>query len=97
MTTEISYTTASGRVYVIARGIGRYAWWATFERKPNGSLRRIVSKWLPWRETYDEALEDFDHWIANLMHNRASAAGRDELRPVYEALLGHKSWTTANQ
>lgn len=97
MTTETTYTTASGVVYVISDGLSHGKSWGTYQRKPNGALRRVVSKWLPLRSTRKEALDNFDRWIANLMYNRASAAGRDELRPVYEALLGHKSWATANR
>lgn len=64
MPEETTYTTASGRVYLVTCGINREGkTWATYERKPSGSLRRVVSKWLPQRWTHDDALQDFDHWI----------------------------------
>lgn len=37
--------------------------WATYERKPNGSLRRVKSKYLPLRATKEEAEEDLAEWL----------------------------------
>lgn len=37
--------------------------WATYERKANGSLRRVKSKYLPERETKEEAERDLYAWL----------------------------------
>jgi len=37
--------------------------WATYRRKPNGSSRRVVSKFLPPRDTKEEAERDLYVWL----------------------------------
>lgn len=36
--------------------------WATYERKPNGSLRRKTSKYLPERDSKEDAERDLYVW-----------------------------------
>lgn len=48
-------------VYVIA--IGADGRWAVYERKPNGSLRRIVTPALPSRAIRAEAENDLAAWL----------------------------------
>ena len=81
MTTETSYTTASGRIYEINEGLSRGKTWGTYERKPNGALRRIVSPRLPLRATREEALEDFWVWIGQ--RSLGDGKSRDEVAPIY--------------
>lgn len=37
--------------------------WATYRRKPSGSLQRVVSRYLPLRETREEAERDLYVWL----------------------------------
>lgn len=48
----------------ISDGISDGKLWGTFERKPNGRLRRIKSKFLPMRPTREEAKADLLTWLA---------------------------------
>lgn len=51
--------------YIIHQGIGgKDGPWATYERKPNGSLKRILTKALPLRPTKAEAEHDLAAWLA---------------------------------
>lgn len=54
----------TGAEYYISNGLPGSTKWATYIRKPNGSLKRVKSKYLPLRETPREALEDLDIWLA---------------------------------
>ncbi len=47
----------------IAGSAGTPQTWATYIRKPNGALRRVVSKALPLRATQAEAENDLLHWL----------------------------------
>ncbi len=84
-TPDTEYRTASGRVYVIDRGISGNAW-ATYERKENGALHRLVSPKMPVCETRHEAMTNFIRWVSK--HVRfGPRATRDEWRPVFETIL----------
>lgn len=37
--------------------------WATYQRKPNGSSRRVVSKFLPLRDSKEDAERDLYVWL----------------------------------
>lgn len=50
-------------VFVVSQGIGSDGPWMVFEKKPNGSLRRITSRYLPERKTKEEAEEDLKKWL----------------------------------
>jgi hypothetical protein len=58
--TQHRYQDAAGRVLFTDTGIGRR--WATYHRKANGSLKRLVSKTLPPRDTQAEAEADLAQW-----------------------------------
>ena len=50
--------------YFVHQGIGGPAGsWATYTRKANGSLKRVVSKYLPERESREEAERDLYCWL----------------------------------
>ena len=51
--------------YTVTQGISPKpgAPWFVAEVKPNGSLRRICSKYLPLRETKEESEADLQNWL----------------------------------
>lgn len=52
------YKDKQGREIFISQGIGEV--WASYFRKQSGALKRIKSKYLPLRNTDDEAQKDLD-------------------------------------
>lgn len=80
-TTETEYITASGRVFVISDGISNGAAWGTYERKANGSLRRICSPLLPLT-IRKHALEDFKNYVAQKVYLQGPKVAR-EWAPIY--------------
>lgn len=58
---ELQFQTA----YFVGDGISKGASWFTLTRKPNGSQSRVVSKWLPERDTREEAERDLYAWLRN--------------------------------
>lgn len=44
-------------------GISKGKAWATFRRKPSGSIARVCSKYLPIRKAREEAEEDLKAYI----------------------------------
>ena len=52
------------RELFVSSGIsaGPARWWGTFYRKPNGSLKRLVSRHLPMRRDRDQAQAELDAW-----------------------------------
>ena len=50
-------------IYIISQGIGSDGPWGVYERKPNGSLRRICSRYLPLRPTREESERDLTAWL----------------------------------
>jgi hypothetical protein len=57
---QARYKRPDGQILFVDTGIGRS--WATYYRKPNGSLKRVVSKDLPPRATMDVAEADLQRW-----------------------------------
>lgn len=51
----------------ISDGISDGKQWGTFERKPNGSLRRIKSKYLPMRPTKEKAKADLAAYLRGII------------------------------
>lgn len=74
--------------YIISGGLGGKSW-ATYRRKPNGSLHRVVSMHLPVRATQAEAQRDFEHWVS-LKANLGSSRERQEFEPIYREILGRE-------
>lgn len=56
------YIDELGRVLFVADGISGGKWWATYYRKPSGSLKRLASKFLPLRESRLAAEADLRLW-----------------------------------
>ncbi len=52
-----------GDRFIVSDGLSKGKTWATYERKPNGVLRRVVSRYLPARKTREEAEADLDCWL----------------------------------
>lgn len=77
------YTTASGRVYCVCPGIGGPGW-GTYDLRPNGTHRRVVSPYLPLMPTRREALFAFRLWIGSKTYGHSREA--IEYRPIYKAL-----------
>ena len=86
---ENEYRTQSGLVYVISGGIGGRSW-GTYVRKPNGSLRRKVSPFLPIRETREQALEDFRNWIMKQWRSRRYREWFD-VQPIVKQLMDEQA------
>lgn len=55
------YVDARGRVLFVSSGLGT-ASCATFHRKPNGSLERVVSKHMPLQPSFEAAQKDLDDY-----------------------------------
>lgn len=53
-----AYHDKQGRVFFVSDGIGKGKSFGTFLRKPSGSLRRLVSVYLPMRDRRDQAEAD---------------------------------------
>ena len=53
----------TGTRFFVDDGISQGEWWATYTRKPNGSMKRLVSRHLPLRPTPEEALLDLEAWL----------------------------------
>ena len=53
----------TGQECYISNGLPGSTQWATYIRKPNGSMKRIVSRHLPLRPTPLEALLDLEAWL----------------------------------
>ncbi len=65
-----------GDRFIVSDGISKGETWATYERMPNGTLRRVHSRYLPVRRNREEAEADLDHWLGmkvNLQHPKAAA------------------------
>ena len=56
------YSDFQGRVLYISPALTNGSTWMTVYSKENGSLRRVKSKWLPLRETREQAQEDLDRY-----------------------------------
>jgi len=56
------YRDFMGRILFVSDGISNGSSWMTFYNKPNGSLRRVNSKFLPIRETREAAQRDLDKY-----------------------------------
>lgn len=56
------YRDFQGRVLFVGCGLTNGTSWMTFYTKPNGSLRRVNSKFLPIRESREEAQRDLDKY-----------------------------------
>lgn len=54
----------SGTRYYVSDGISEGRWWAAYTRKPNGSMKRLVSPHLPLRENVEDARLDLEAWVA---------------------------------
>lgn len=54
-----------GRILFVHDGISSGKTWATYYRKPSGSLKRVASKDLPLRPTRAEAQSDLDRWAGH--------------------------------
>lgn len=94
---ETTYTTASGRAYVVTTGLAGRGW-GTFERKANGNYRRLASPRLPMRDTYQEALEDFRAWVElQVDWFEGTGRSRQEWQPVYDALCAERAHTMPSQ
>ena len=50
--------------YFVSDGISGGRVWATYRRRPNGSLERVKSRRLPLRPTREEAEHDLAAWLA---------------------------------
>lgn len=69
------------RHLLVTQGIGGDdGYWFTVERKPNGALRRVCSRALPYRMTRDEAERDLAIWLAAKM-----ATGGFKAQQIYGA------------
>ncbi len=49
--------------YFVSDGISAGATWATYRRRPTGSLQRVKSPALPLRESREEAERDLAAWL----------------------------------
>ncbi len=58
----IDYTDRRGRRLFVHDGISNHSTFGTFYRKPSGSLKRLVSKNLPMRDTAVEAQADLNRF-----------------------------------
>lgn len=58
------YRDFMGRILFVGCGLTNGSSWMTFYTKPSGSLRRVNSKFLPIRETREEAQRDLDKYAA---------------------------------
>lgn len=56
---------------LVSDGISNGKTWATYQRKPSGSLRRVCSKHLPLRNSRDEAEKDLKVYIARHQKGRS--------------------------
>jgi hypothetical protein len=54
----------TGVRYYVSDGISEGRWWAAYTRKPNGSMKRLVSPHLPLRENVEDARLDLEAWVA---------------------------------
>jgi hypothetical protein len=60
----IRYELQFNQEFFVGQGIGGPdGGWCTFIRKRSGSLKRVVSKFLPMRETKEEAERDLYVWL----------------------------------
>lgn len=46
----------------VSDGLSRGEYWFTARRQANGSVRRVVSPYLPIRKTREEAQQDLEIW-----------------------------------
>ena len=53
----------TGEEYVISDGISEGRSWGTYTRRPNGSLKRVVSPKVPVRASREEAEADLKRWL----------------------------------
>jgi hypothetical protein len=49
--------------YFVHTGLSRGEYYGTYIRKPNGSLKRVVSKALPLRHFREDAESDLRVWL----------------------------------
>lgn len=56
------YRDFQGRTLFVSPALTNGSTWMTVYAKPNGSLKRVKSKWLPLRETREEAQRDLDRF-----------------------------------
>ena len=56
------YSDFLGRVLYVSPALTNGTTWMTVYSKENGSLKRVKSKWLPLRETREQAQGDLDKY-----------------------------------
>lgn len=56
------YLYLQDRVIFVSPGLTNGSNWMTCYQKPNGSLRRVKSKFLPLRDCREKAQADLDRW-----------------------------------
>jgi hypothetical protein len=59
--------------FFVSDGISGGKAWATYTQKPNGALRRVVSKYLPVRASRDQAERDLRIWLNESRNVRTAA------------------------
>jgi hypothetical protein len=59
---KMEYIDQKGRNLFVSSGISGGEMWATFFRKPSGSLKRVTSKSLPMRCSRQIAQDDLDRY-----------------------------------
>jgi hypothetical protein len=66
--TNTKYRDQQGRIVYVTCGIGsgdQYPHWGSFRRKANGiSIQRVKTKFLPMRDTPEDAQADLDAYAA---------------------------------
>lgn len=62
------YVDDKGSVVMVSQGIGEA--WMTCRVKKSGSLQRVKSKFLPERESEEEAQRDLDTYAAMMRWNK---------------------------
>ena len=73
---------------IVSDGLSGGRAWATYRRKPNGSLARVKSPRLPLRATREEAEHDLDLWLSNRVYDGAFARLRQSGCTLPEDLPG---------
>lgn len=68
--------------YLISDGMSMGTVWMTCVRRPSGSLRRIKSKYLPLRESKDEAEQDLLFWLWERAFHDLAPSHTERLRAM---------------
>ena len=61
----------------VSDGISNGRWWATFRRTGTGSLARVVNRWLPERDTREEAEADLRRYLEEFAYRGRSRPARE--------------------